>query len=72
MPYRRRSGRPGLVGRPKRCISGIRAGVLMGVRVTPAEVVLRMLLLKHTRNRSFAELEREVRANLVYRLPAHL
>jgi transposase, IS5 family len=34
---------------------------------TPAEVVLRMLLLKHIRNWSFAELEREVRANLVYR-----
>jgi transposase, IS5 family len=34
---------------------------------TPAEVVLRMLLLKHLRNWSYAELEREVRANLVYR-----
>jgi transposase, IS5 family len=34
---------------------------------TPAEVVLRMLLLKHIRNWSFAELEREVRANLLYR-----
>ena len=34
---------------------------------TPAEVVLRMLLLKHVRNWSFEELEREVRANLVYR-----
>lgn len=34
---------------------------------TPAEVVLRMLLLKHIRNWSFEELEREVRANLVYR-----
>jgi len=34
---------------------------------TPAEVVLRLLLLKHMRNWSYAELEREVRANLVYR-----
>jgi IS5 family transposase len=34
---------------------------------TPAEVVLRMLLLKQVRNWSFEELEREVRANLVYR-----
>ena len=34
---------------------------------TPAEVVLRMLLLKHIRHWSFAELEREVRANLLYR-----
>jgi IS5 family transposase len=34
---------------------------------TPAEVVLRMLLLKHVRDFSFEELTREVRANLVYR-----
>jgi IS5 family transposase len=34
---------------------------------TPAEVVVRMLLLKHMRNWSYATLEREVRANLVYR-----
>ena len=34
---------------------------------TPAEVVLRMLLLKHMRDYSFEELSREVRANLVYR-----
>jgi IS5 family transposase len=34
---------------------------------TPAEVVLRLLLLKHARNWSFEVLEREVRANLVYR-----
>jgi IS5 family transposase len=34
---------------------------------TPAEVVLRLLLLKHMRNWSYAVLEREVRANLVYR-----
>jgi IS5 family transposase len=34
---------------------------------TPAEVVLRLLVLKHVRNWSYAVLEREVRANLVYR-----
>jgi len=34
---------------------------------TPAEVVLRLLVLKHMRNWSYAVLEREVRANLVYR-----
>jgi IS5 family transposase len=34
---------------------------------TPAEVVLRMLLLKHLRDWSFADLEREVRGNLLYR-----
>jgi IS5 family transposase len=34
---------------------------------TPAETVLRLLLLKHVRNWSFDTLEREVRANLVYR-----
>ena len=34
---------------------------------TPAEIVLRLLLLKHIRNWSYAVLEREVRANLVYR-----
>ena len=33
----------------------------------PAEVVLRLLLLKHIRNWSYVVLEREVRANLVYR-----
>ena len=38
-----------------------------GRRGTPAEIVLRMLLLKHVRNWSFGELEREVRPNLVYR-----
>jgi IS5 family transposase len=32
-----------------------------------AEVVLRLLILKHVRNWSYAILEREVRANLVYR-----
>ena len=34
---------------------------------TPAEIVLRMLLLKHIRNWSFDVVEREVRSNLVYR-----
>src|SRR5229473_3403819 len=34
---------------------------------TPAEVLLRLLLLKHIRNWSYDVLEREVRANLVYR-----
>jgi len=33
----------------------------------PAEVVLRLLVLKHVRNWSYQVLEREVRANLVYR-----
>jgi hypothetical protein len=33
----------------------------------PAEVVVRLLILKHLRNWSYAVLEREVRANLVYR-----
>lgn len=34
---------------------------------TPAEVVLRMLILKHRRDWSFEDLVREVRANVVYR-----
>jgi IS5 family transposase len=34
---------------------------------TPAEVVLRLLVLKHIRNLSYGALEREVRGNLVYR-----
>src|SRR6202047_4202906 len=33
----------------------------------PAEMVLRLLILKHARNWSYGVLEREVRANLVYR-----
>lgn len=33
----------------------------------PAEMVLRLLVLKHVRNWSYHALEREVRANLVYR-----
>lgn len=39
-----------------------------GRKGTPAEVALRMLALKHMRNWSFDTLEREVRANLVYRV----
>jgi transposase, IS5 family len=38
-----------------------------GRQQTPAEVVLRLLLLKHMRNWSYEVLEREVRANLAYR-----
>src|SRR5258708_12822600 len=38
-----------------------------GGKQTPAEVVLRLLLLKHIRNWSYDTLEREVRPNLVYR-----
>jgi IS5 family transposase len=38
-----------------------------GRKATPAEVVLRMLLLKHVRDWSYETLCREVRANLVYR-----
>jgi IS5 family transposase len=39
-----------------------------GRKGTPAEVALRMLALKHMRNWSFDVVEREVRANLVYRV----
>src|ERR1700747_277834 len=38
-----------------------------GRQGTPAEGVLRLLILKHIRNWSYQVLEREVRANLVYR-----
>jgi transposase, IS5 family len=38
-----------------------------GRHQTPAEVVLRRLILKHVRNWSYETLEREVRANVVYR-----
>ncbi len=38
-----------------------------GRRGVPAEIVLRLLILKHVRNWSYEVLEREVRANLVYR-----
>jgi IS5 family transposase len=39
---------------------------------TPAEVVLRMLVLKHLYRWSYAELEHEVRSNLVYRAFARI
>ena len=39
----------------------------LGRPQTPAEVALRMLILKHVRNWSYEVLEREVRANVVYR-----
>jgi IS5 family transposase len=39
----------------------------LGRQQTPAEVALRMLILKHVRNWSYETLEREVRANVVYR-----
>lgn len=38
-----------------------------GRKGTPVDVVIRLLVLKHMRNWSYAVLEREVRANLVYR-----
>ena len=38
-----------------------------GRRGAPADMVLRLLILKHVRNWSYEALEREVRANLVYR-----
>lgn len=38
-----------------------------GRKATTAEVILRMLVLKHVRDWSFETLSREVRANLVYR-----
>ena len=38
-----------------------------GRRGNSAEIILRLLLLKHIRNWSFAVLEREVRPNLLYR-----
>lgn len=38
-----------------------------GRQQTAAEVALRMLILKHVRNWSYETLEREVRANVVYR-----
>ena len=43
-----------------------------GRRQTPAEVVLQLLILKHVRDWSFEVLEREVRANLVYRTFARI
>jgi transposase, IS5 family len=38
-----------------------------GRKQTPAEVVLRLAVLKHVRNWTFEATEREVRANVVYR-----
>lgn len=38
-----------------------------GRRGAPADMVLRLLVLKHLRNWSYATVEREVRTNLVYR-----
>jgi IS5 family transposase len=38
-----------------------------GRKGTPAEIVLRLVMLKHIRNWTFEDLEREVRPNLVYR-----
>src|SRR5881409_3262923 len=38
-----------------------------GRRGTPSEVVLRLMVLKHMKNWSYETLEREVRANLLYR-----
>jgi transposase, IS5 family len=43
-----------------------------GRRQTPAEVVLRLLVLKHVRDWSYEVLEREARANLVYRTFARI
>lgn len=40
---------------------------ILGRPQTPAEVALRMLILKHVRNWSYETVEREVRANVVYR-----
>ena len=39
----------------------------LGRKGTPVDVVVRLLVLKHVRNWSYAALEREVRSNLVYR-----
>ena len=39
---------------------------------TPAEVVIRMLILKHLFDWSYDDLEQEVRANLVYRAFTHI
>ena len=38
-----------------------------GRKATPAEVVLRLLVLKHLKHWSYETLEKEVRPNLVYR-----
>jgi transposase, IS5 family len=47
--------------------SGILRVVFADRQQTPAEVALRMLILKHMRNWSYETLERAVRANVVYR-----
>jgi transposase, IS5 family len=47
----------------KRC----KKSTTRGRKATPAEVVLRMLLLKHVRDWSYETLTREVRANLLVR-----
>ena len=39
-----------------------------GRRGTPAEIVIRLMVLKHVRGWSYETLEREVRANMVYRM----
>jgi transposase, IS5 family len=44
-----------------------RQSATRGRSQTPAEMVLRLLLLKHVRNWSFDTLEREVKMNLAYR-----
>jgi len=44
-----------------------RRSATRGRSQTPAEMVLRLLLLKHVRNWSFDTLEREVKMNLAYR-----
>lgn len=43
-----------------------------GRRGAPADMVLRLLVLKHIRNWSYEVLEREMRANLVYRDFSHV
>src|SRR6185436_20859288 len=53
--------------RRRRPMSGTR-----GRKGTPAEVATRLLFLKHMRNWSFEIVEREVRANLVYREFTHV
>src|SRR5206468_8913164 len=39
-----------------------------GRKGTPAEIVIRLIVLKHVRGGSYETLEREVRANMVYRM----
>jgi transposase, IS5 family len=49
-----------------------RQSAMRGRSQTPAEMVLRLLLLKHVRNWSFDTLEREVKMNLAYRDFTHI